>query len=91
MDTNHGITALQDRELYNNIVAHRQKFNPLRGLDYANHTPNMIKIIPPETVIKEYEGAYSEMTNFMIYGKFLKFKELLKRLAELQNRINSMD
>jgi predicted nucleotidyltransferase component of viral defense system len=40
MDTEHGIEALHNTDLYNNIVAHREKFNPLRGLDYANHIPN---------------------------------------------------
>ena len=90
MDTKHGITALQDKELYNNIVAHREKFNPLRGLDYGNHTPDKIKIIPPNTVIKEYESDYSEMTKFMIYGEALTFDRLVKRISELQTRINEI-
>jgi hypothetical protein len=90
MDTQHAVTALQDKELYNNIVAHREKFNPLRGLDYGNHTPDKIKIIPPDTVIKEYENDYSEMTRFMIYGEALKFEKLLNRMTELQKRINSL-
>jgi hypothetical protein len=90
MDTKHGLAAIQDRELYNNIVAHREKFNPLRGLDYANHTPDKIKIIPPDTVIKEYESDYSEMTKFMIYGEALTFDRLVKRISELQKRINEI-
>jgi hypothetical protein len=90
MDTPHGITALQDKVLYNNIVAHREKFNPLRGLDYATHTPETIKIIPPDTVLKEYEVDYLEMTKFMIYGESLNFNDLLSRMTELQNRINNL-
>ena len=90
MDTRHGVRALQDKELYANVVAHREKFNPLRGLDYANHTPDKIKIIPPDTVIKEYENDYSEMTKFMIYGEALTFDKLLKRISELQTRINEI-
>lgn len=66
MDTEHGVAAIQDRELYKNIVAHREKFNPLRGLDYGNHSPDKIKIIPNDTVIKDYENDYNEMTKFMI-------------------------
>ncbi len=88
MDTQYGVTALQDKELYNNIVAHREKFNPLRGLDYSNHTPDKIKIIPPDSVIQEYESDYSEMTKFMIYGEVLTFERLVKRISELQTRIN---
>lgn len=91
LDTEHGIAALQDTELYNNIIAHRAKFNPLRGLDYANHTPDKIKIIPPESVIKEYENDYSEMTKFMIYGEVLTFDRLIKKVSELQTRINEIN
>src|SRR5690606_5160958 len=83
MDTQHGLRALRDKTLYDNIVAHREKFNPLRGLDYGNHTPDKIKIIPPDTVIKEYERDYSEMTKFMIYGEALKFETLLNRMRAL--------
>lgn len=90
MDTQHGVTALQDKELYNNIVIHREKFNPLRGLDYGNHTPAKIKILPPKRFIKEYERDYSEMTKFMIYGDKLNFSDLLIRTSELQNRINNL-
>jgi hypothetical protein len=91
MDTKHGIMALKNIELYNNIVAHREKFNPLRGLDYANHIPSNISIIPPESVVKNYERDYEAMTSFMIYGAPLKFNQLMKRILELQLRINNMN
>lgn len=90
MDTEHGIEALQNKELYNNIVAHREKFNPLRGLDYAKHSPNEISIIPPAGKLREYERDYTEMTKFMIYGDPLKFEHLINRIKELQMRINGL-
>lgn len=88
MDTEHGMAALQDKELYHNIVAHRETFNPLRGLDYGNHTPDKIRIVPPDTIIKNYENDYTEMTKYMIYGEALTFEGLIKRISELQARIN---
>lgn len=90
MDTEHGISALKNIELYNNIVAHRKKFNPLRGLDYSNHIPSNICIVPPDKIINEYERDYEAMTGFMIYGKPLKFKQLINRIEELQLRINGV-
>jgi hypothetical protein len=90
MDTEHGITALKNRDLYNNIVTHREKFNPLRGLDYTNHIPSKIRIIPPDGVIKDYERDYEAMTSFMIYGEPIKFYNLIKRILELQIRINKI-
>lgn len=90
MDTEHGIDALKNTDLYNNIVAHREKFNPLRGLDYANHIPSKISILPPDGVMKDYERDYDAMTSFMIYGEPLKFDHLMKRILELQMRINGI-
>ncbi|MDO9593393.1 MAG: nucleotidyl transferase AbiEii/AbiGii toxin family protein [Lutibacter sp.] len=90
MDTEHGIEALKNTDLYNNIVAHREKFNPLRGLDYANHIPSKISILPPDGVMKDYERDYEAMTSFMIYGEPLKFDHLMKRILELQMRINGI-
>lgn len=90
MDTEHGIEALKNTDLYNNIVTHREKFNPLRGLDYSNHIPNKISIIPPDPVMKDYEKDYEAMTSFMIYGDPLKFDHLVKRILELQTRINGI-
>ena len=90
MDTEHGIEALKNVALYNNIVAHSEKFNSLRGLDYANHTPITIRIVPPASVVNSYEKDYEEMVNFMIYGEALKFSQLMKRILELQTRINGI-
>ncbi|MBL0236675.1 MAG: nucleotidyl transferase AbiEii/AbiGii toxin family protein [Saprospiraceae bacterium] len=88
MDTEHGIEALKNTVLYNNIVAHREKLNPLRGLDYDNHIPSKIKIIPPDEVLKNFERDYEAMSSFMIYGEPLKFDHLIKRLLQLQIIIN---
>jgi predicted nucleotidyltransferase component of viral defense system len=90
MDTVHGMNAIKNMDLYNSIVSHREKFNALRGLDYANHTPGNIKILPPETVIKEYQKDYKAMTNFMIYGEYLSFEKLMNRMNELQTRVNEI-
>lgn len=91
MDTVYGVEALKDRILYNNIVEHRAKFNAIRGIDYANHTPEKIRIIPLETIIEKWEQDYQIMTDYMFYGKYLPFRELIGRIKELQNRINEIN
>lgn len=80
--------ALQDTELYNTIVRHREKFTPISGIDYANHTPDKISFIPPDTILKDWQQDYETMTQTMIYDNPLPFDELIKRLTELQKRIN---
>lgn len=82
--------VFQNTELYNSIVKHRSKFTPISGIDYAKHKPENIKFIPPEIVIKKWESDYGEMKESMIYGEHLNFDELIKKLTELQKRINTM-
>ena len=89
MDTEHGIEALINITLYNNIVAHREKFNAIRGIDYANHTHDKINIVPPDSIIEQWREDYQVMTRNMFYGNFLTFDELINRITELQKRINT--
>ncbi len=89
MDTEHGIEALKSTTLYNNIVAHREKFNAIRGINYSNHTPDKISIVPPDSIIEQWREDYQAMTRNMFYGNFLTFDELINRITELQKRINT--
>ena len=88
MDSMHGKAALEDETLFDNIVNHRKKYNAIRGLDYSNHVKGKIQIIPPDEIIKEWESDYNTMKENMIYGKAIDFSSLIKRIEELQNRIN---
>lgn len=90
MDTKHGIEAMKNRNLYYSILSHREKFNALRGLDYSSHIPRKIRILPPKSVIKDYQKDYDTMTNFMIYGEYLTFGKLIDRISELQERVNKI-
>lgn len=87
MDTDHGQQALEDQVLYDAIVAHRQVFNPLRGINYAHHAKDKLNFIPPEAVIKAWEKDYQTMQESMIYGESLMFEELIERLEELQSKL----
>lgn len=82
--------AFQDKELYSTIVRHREKFTPIPGIDYANHTPDKISFIPPDTILKDWRQDYETMKQTMIYDNPLTFDELIKRLTDLQKRINEI-
>lgn len=90
IDTIHGAEALKDSKLYNKIVEHRKKFNAIRGIDYANHTPKSINIIPPRETIKNWEKDYKTMQESMFYGDTLSFDKLMERINELNSRIKRM-
>jgi hypothetical protein len=90
MDTIHGTEALKDVELYDTIIAHRKNFNAIRGIDYTNHSPQLINILPPEEIIKDWEKDYKTMQESMFYRTTLPFIKLMERIAELNNRIKTM-
>jgi hypothetical protein len=90
MDTEHGEKALGDYGLFMSIVKHREKYTPIRQLDYSTHTPDRISIIPAASVLEAWEKDYEAMTGYMIYGEAKKFSDLIKRIEELQNRVRAI-
>lgn len=89
MDTIYGTDALKDIDLYDIILVHRMNFNTVRGIDYANHSPQLISILPPEETIKDWEKDYKTMQESMFYGTTLSFRKLMERIAELNTRIKT--
>jgi predicted nucleotidyltransferase component of viral defense system len=86
--TEYAQAAFRDTKLYNTIVRHREKFTPISGIDYTNHSPDKICFIPPETILKDWQLDYEIMTQTMIYDNPLPFDELITSLTKLQRRIN---
>jgi len=90
MDTEHGLSALEDTILYKTIVEHREKFTHLSSVDYTTLMPDKIDFIPPEPVIAEWEADYKRMRENMIYGVTLDFDHLIGRLIELMYRFRGI-
>jgi Nucleotidyl transferase AbiEii toxin, Type IV TA system len=91
MDTSFTLAALQNKELYETIVLHRKKLTALRGVNYDNHIPAKISIIPPNEILHLWQADYDKMQLNMIYGKSLTFTQLIERLKLLQARINTIN
>lgn len=90
MDTAFG-KSIADRELYDSVVKHRSVFNKVEGIDYNLHSPSTLSLIPPDSIIKEWEKDYQSMQNHFIYEEqSLSFYELIKRLEELTARIRNL-
>lgn len=90
MDTEFAAKAIADKHLYHHIVEHRRTVTPLRGIDYSNHAPEKINLIPPAEIISEWRKDYEQMRESMIYTDSLPFEKLMKRISELQERINKI-
>ena len=83
--------AFHDLELYRTIVKHCSRFNLIRGIDYALHKPETIRLIPPKKVFKYWQKDYEDMRINMIHEVSLSFEDLMKEIESLQNRINHLD
>lgn len=90
MDTQYGIQALQDKDLYERIVHHRRSYYALKYVDYDKLNPNTINFTIPTTLQETWRADYQEMQRSFIYGPTLDFDALMKRIHELQNRIRKL-
>lgn len=91
MQTPYAEMALNDAVLYHDIVEHRRKYYHVGYVDYNKELPANFQIVPSEQFISNYESDYNEMKTSFIYGQALEFKELIKKLEEIQARFHSID
>ncbi|MEJ7693708.1 nucleotidyl transferase AbiEii/AbiGii toxin family protein [Daejeonella sp.] len=90
MDTEHGILALGDTDVYRSIIEHREKFNLIKGIDYSGHHPTRISFVPPDDLMQDWEQDYKAMQNSMIYGESRDFATLIGRIIELRDRFRKI-
>lgn len=86
MDKPFAKKAIDDADLYTEIVRHRSIMTAWHGMDYTTHHPSTIKFIPPESIVPELKADYKKMQDNFIYGQSLDFDKLIERLVELQER-----
>ncbi len=82
--------AMADPDLYHTLVEHRKVFNAIRGIDYSNHTPDKLDILPSGDQLPLWEADYQVMQDQYIYGDVPSFGELMKALTGVQDRLHGM-
>lgn len=75
--------ALANRELFDAIVEHRREFNAIRGIDYSKHTPENIRVVPPDNILPLWREDYEQMIRQFIYGPVPTFDEILEILWKI--------
>ena len=80
--------AIADRELYQSIVAHRERFSKLGGVDYTSHFPPNLNPIPPTELMPEWERDYAELQGQMIAGENVRFETVMNEAKRVCNKIN---
>lgn len=83
MKSEYGEKALMDHELFEYICAHREKFTPVKNINYHNLRIKNLNLFPPGDFIDLYRKDYKEMQTNMIYGDSLDFDELIEQLKFL--------
>lgn len=82
--------AIQDEQLYHQVVEHRRTFIGLRGFNYDTLYPATLNIVPPVSIIEQWKADYENMRLYMIYGESVSFEELLNNLSNLNDRIKEL-
>ena len=84
--------AINDKELYETIVAHRYKFSRVANVDYNLHNPTTVNPIPSNEKILEWKADYAKMISDMIYeDEKPSFENLIDNLMDLRIRLQSID
>ena len=79
--------AINDKQLYETIVAHRHKFSKVGGVNYNEHNPKKINPIPATELIEAWKADYKMMLEEMIYEQNAPtFEMLIENLNKLKNR-----
>lgn len=82
--------ALADRALYDSLVEHRRVFNAMRGIDYSAHTPDRLRILPPEDKRPLWAEDYQFMKDQFIYGEAPDWDTLLAGLRSIEERLHAI-
>ena len=90
MDKPFAMEAMQNVQLYEDIVSHRKKFTAWSGLDYTSHLPHTISFLPPESIEDILRDDYKQMQIGFIYANAPSFDEIMERLSELQSRFRTL-
>ena len=90
MDKPFAVEAMENRMLYDEIVAHRKAFTAWSGLDYNKHQPQTISFVPPIEIDAALRHDYELMRYGFIYREAPSYNDLIKCLAELQQRFRAL-
>jgi len=83
MNSEFGHAAIEDKELFESIIAHRRVLTPVKTTNYDSIELKSLNIIPPTELLENYKADYKEMQTSMIHGKSIKFMDILERINSL--------
>jgi hypothetical protein len=79
-----------DHKLITDIIAHRKRFNGMKGVDYSTHFPPNLNSIPPDKCIEAWREDYKTMQEEMIPGDSPTFDEIIDSVKKELKEFNSL-
>ena len=91
MDTPFAKDALQNKELYLSIIAHRKQFYHVGGVNYEKNLPQSIDFIPYGELDTQYRSDYEDMLATYIYDRTNAptYEELIQHIQILIERFRN--
>lgn len=90
MDKTFASDAMNNPDMYNEIVTHRKAFTAWSGLDYSKHNPQTINFVPPTEIDSILRKDYEQMKSVFIYKDAPEYDFLIERLKELQQNFRNI-
>lgn len=89
-DMEYAQKAIDDKALYASIVAHRELFSKIGGVDYKLHFPPHLNPLPPEALMAKWKSDYENVRASMILepDSDIRFETVLNKVRELTQRFN---
>lgn len=79
-----------DSKLISSIIAHRERYNGIKGVDYESHFPPNLSPIPPDKYIDAWKADYKKMRDEMIPEESPSFDNLIDRIKEEVTAFNEI-
>lgn len=86
IDTDSEARALEDVNLYKEIIHHRKSYQRISWMQYETLNYATVSFIPPDSLMELYRDDYQTMREQMIYAETDSFDNLIERLKSLQDK-----
>lgn len=91
MDSEYGIAAIRNQELYDHIISHRKLYIRNKHVNYDRHGAREIDFMPNAKWIAEMQEDFRLMEPMFYGNKTLSFDQLMGRMKELMIKVRAMD
>lgn len=82
-------SALQDEDLLQQVVQHKQDYFRERWDWYPSAKPGSFRLLPPKHLVKGLKDDYQK-TKVMFFDELVSYDTLMGELEQLENRLNKV-